>query len=138
LTFTQSSSSINTFQTFVRTLENGGSAEAASALSGNDFEAVVFRQHPKLKKIVRRLREFGVAGARMTGSGSVVFAIFRTETERDSVRNGLDQDPAFRGCGIIPGKLMGRRSYQRLWYRQLRDHVNPDKRLWPPRSRYER
>jgi 4-diphosphocytidyl-2-C-methyl-D-erythritol kinase len=138
LTFIQSSSSINTFQTFVRALETGRSAGAASALSGNDFEAVVFKLHPKLKKIVRRLRELGVAGARMTGSGSAIFAVFKSAAERDSARKKLDQDPVFRGCGILPAKLMSRRSYQRLWYRQLREHVSPDKQLWPPRSRYER
>ncbi|MGD1095153.1 MAG: 4-(cytidine 5'-diphospho)-2-C-methyl-D-erythritol kinase [Bryobacteraceae bacterium] len=138
LTFTQSSSSINTFQTFVQALENERSARVASALSGNDFEAVVFRQHPKLKKIVRRLREVGVAGARMTGSGSGIFALFRTEAERDGAQKVLNGDQVFRDCGIVPARLVSRRSYRRLWHRQLSDHLNPDKRLWPPRSRYVR
>ena len=57
LTFTESSSSINSFQAFVRALVSERSAGAASALSANDFEAVVFRQYPQLKTIAGKLSE---------------------------------------------------------------------------------
>ena len=67
LTFTKSSSSINNFQAFVQALESGRSAGVASALSRNDFEAVVFKQHPKLRLIAGRMRDVGVTGTRMTG-----------------------------------------------------------------------
>ena len=136
LTLDRSSSSINSFQAFVRALDEGRSAGSASALSGNDFETVVFRQHPKLKTIQRRLRNLG-AGARMTGSGSAVFAIFRSKGECERARVALEGERLFRACQWMPAKLVNRRRYERLWRRQLREHLAPDE-LWPPRSRYAR
>lgn len=136
LTFDRSSSRINNFQAFVRAVGGARSAEAASATSTNDFEAVVFRQHPKLKTIQTKLRALGAPGARMTGSGSAMFAIFGSLEERASALKQLEGDGALRGCRMIEAKLVSRRSYQRLWRRQLRDHVVPDNPLWPPRSRY--
>jgi 4-diphosphocytidyl-2-C-methyl-D-erythritol kinase len=136
LTLRNWSSSISSFQAFVRTLGGERSARVASALSGNDFEAVVFRQHPKLKKILGRLRESGAAGARMTGSGSALFAIYGSKAERDSAQRVLEGDRVFESCSVAPAKLVSRRSYQRLWRRQLRDHLAPHNELWPPLSRY--
>ncbi len=75
LTFTESSSNINSFQGFVRALGVWRRADLASALSVNDFEAVVFRQHPQLKMILGKLSKAG-AGRRMTGSGSSLFVSF--------------------------------------------------------------
>ena len=72
LTFTGSSSSINNFQAFVRALDEGRDVVAASALSANDFETVVFKQHPQLRKIAKRLRTLS-PGVRMSGSGSTIF-----------------------------------------------------------------
>ncbi len=138
LTFTRSSSSINNFQTFARMLGERHSAEAASAFSANDFETAVFSQYPQLRKIHGRLRELGLAGVRLTGSGSAMFAIFRCKTERESARKVLEGDRVFRGCRIMPAELLDRRSYQRLWRRQLQDHLASVDTLWPPRSRYER
>jgi 4-diphosphocytidyl-2-C-methyl-D-erythritol kinase len=139
LTFTESSSSINNFQGFVRALGGVRSAERVmDALSANDFEAVVFRQYPKLKTIQAKLRKLGDVGTRMTGSGSAIFAVFGSRQERERAREKLDADKSLRGCRIMPAKLVSRRSYQRLWRRQLRDHLIPEERTWPPRSRYER
>ena len=138
LTLTESSSSISSFQAFVRTLETTRSAGQASALSGNDFEAVVFRQYPKLKTIAGKLRKAGSAGVRMTGSGSAVVAIFCSKTERERVQKVLEGERVFEDCRLLPAKLISRRSYQRLWRRQLRDFLAPDDKLWPPRSRYAR
>jgi len=137
LTFTESSSSINNFQGFVRALGERGRASQASALSGNDFETVVFRQHPKLKTILGKLSAAGAA-SRMTGSGSAIFGIFGSKEERDRAQERLKQDRAFRACEIIPARLVSRRTYQRLWRRQLREFIDPSIDLWPPRSRYAR
>jgi 4-diphosphocytidyl-2-C-methyl-D-erythritol kinase len=137
LTLDRSSRSINSFQDFVRALDEERSAGSASALSGNDFEAVVFRQYPKLKTIQGRLRNLG-AGARMTGSGSAMFAIFRSKAESERARTVLDGDRVLQGCQAMPAKLVSRRNYQRLWRRQLREHLVPGDELWPPRSRYAR
>jgi hypothetical protein len=73
----------------------------------------------------------------MTGSGSTIFALFSSREERARAGTILDGDRVFRGCGIREAELVSRRSYQRMWRRQLREHLNPNEVLWPPRSRYE-
>jgi 4-diphosphocytidyl-2-C-methyl-D-erythritol kinase len=119
LTFAGSSSSINSFQGYVRAIGVARRAGPASALSGNDFEAVVFRQHPQLPAILTRLSKAGVVGARMSGSGSSIFAIFGSVAERARARKMLDGDRAFRGCRMMDARSVSRRSYQRMWQRQI-------------------
>jgi 4-diphosphocytidyl-2-C-methyl-D-erythritol kinase len=140
LTFTGSSSSINGFQGFARALDGARSAAQVSALGRNDFESVVFREHPQLKKILRELSD-SAAGARMTGSGSSIFAIYRSRADRERAQNELAGKRVFEGCRMMPARLVSRRAYQDLWLRQLRDHLTPGltqrNELWPPRSRYE-
>jgi 4-diphosphocytidyl-2-C-methyl-D-erythritol kinase len=137
LTFTGSSRKIGDFQGYVRALSEGGRATSACALSVNDFEPVVFRGHPQLKAIVRKLSKSGAAGVRMTGSGSAIVAFFDSIARRERARKALAGD-----SGIVAANLVSRRSYRKLWRRALRDHIVPvvEKRddLWPPRSRYER
>jgi 4-diphosphocytidyl-2-C-methyl-D-erythritol kinase len=137
LTFTGSSSSINNFQAFVRALDGTRDAVAAGALSGNDFETVAFRQHPQLRDIAARLRTLSPA-ARMSGSGSTVFALFESEPERERAVNRIGKDRAFKGCRVMKAELVSRRGYERLWRRQLKEHLVPKEDLWPPRSRYAR
>jgi 4-diphosphocytidyl-2C-methyl-D-erythritol kinase len=138
LTFIASSSSINNFQSFVRALGDGRSAKAASALSANDFEAVVFRKYPQLAAIQRRLWRHGAAGVRMTGSGSAVFAIFESRKMREAALAGLEADRVLRDCGLMAASLVSRKAYRRMWRRQLREHLHPDQTLWPPHARYGR
>ena len=139
LTFTGLSSSINSFQAFVRALENGRSAKEASPFSANDFETVVFRQYPQLKRIAARLRSLlGAEGVRMTGSGSTIFALFASKKERARVERVLNGDRVLGNCRIMESELVSRVSYHRMWRRQLREHLNPSEVLWPPRSRYAR
>jgi len=44
----------------------------------------------------------------------------------------------FRECRVMPAKLVSGRSYQRLWRKQLAEHLGPNDLIWPPPSRYER
>ena len=97
LTFTDSSRKINGFQAFVRALGEWRSARAASAFSANDFESVVFSQHPQLKNDAGQVAETRSAAARMTGSGSAFFAALRFAAERDRARRVLEGDRVFRG-----------------------------------------
>jgi 4-diphosphocytidyl-2C-methyl-D-erythritol kinase len=112
-------------------------ASAASALSANDFERVVFSQYPQLKTLRGKLRESADAG-RMTGSGSALFAIYSSIAERDRARRVLERDRVFRECRAMPAKLVSGRSYRRLWRKQLAEHLGPNDSIWPPPSRYER
>ncbi len=154
LTLPESSRIINDFQLFVRTLVESRSARAASAFGANDFEPVVFRQHPQLHALYRKFQEVAFARAargsvrresaggvaRMTGSGSALFAIFGSTRERDRAGEILESDRGFQGSRVIPARLVSRRSYQRMWHRQLAGLASES--LWPPaflnRVRYAR
>ena len=130
LTASDSSSKINEFQAFVRVLASGHSAGAASPFSANDFEAVVFREFPQLQTIGRKLSKLG-AGVRMTGSGSAIFAVFGSRTERDRA------EAVLKGKHLVfLASLVSRAGYRRLWRRQLSEHLGGDESLWPLQSRY--
>ena len=141
LTSPDLSRKINDFQLFVRTLGDLRSARAASALSANDFESVVFSQHPRLKKMWGRLRK-NAAGARMTGSGSALFALFGSKAERDLVEKVLEGDRVMRDCLVMPASLVSGSGYRRLWRRQLAEYLGsqavPHDFLWPLPSRHAR
>ena len=137
LTFTGLSRSINDFQAYVRAIGVVRRAGPASALSGNDFETVVYREYPQLKTMAVKLSKAGAVGVRMSGSGSTLFGIFRTAAERDRAKGLLDGDRVFRESRILPAKLVSERSYQTMWRRQLREHLDPrTSDLWPLRSRH--
>src|SRR5271154_6862735 len=47
----------------------------------NDFEAAVFRHHPRLARIKRAFLQHGAAGVALAGSGSAVFGVFQTPAQ---------------------------------------------------------
>jgi 4-diphosphocytidyl-2-C-methyl-D-erythritol kinase len=53
------------------------------SLARNDFEEVVFEMHPELARIRAALEDAGAVCARMTGSGSAIFGLFRGRPELD-------------------------------------------------------
>ncbi len=65
-----------------------------AALS-NDFEAAVFRRHPRLGKIRRALLQQGAAEAALAGSGSAVFGICRNPTQARRAAQGFPKDQVF-------------------------------------------
>jgi 4-diphosphocytidyl-2-C-methyl-D-erythritol kinase len=136
LTSPHASRKMNGFQLFVRTLGDLRSAGAASTLSANDFESAVFSQHPQLKKMWSRLRKHA-AGARMTGSGSALFALFESSAERDLAKTVLEGDLVMKGCRVMPARLVSATSYRRMWQKQLAA-AGPAHDLWPLPSRHAR
>ena len=54
---------------YLDTLESGDGLE-------NHFEAVVFRDHPDLKRLKQRLLQWGASKAGLTGSGSALVGLF--------------------------------------------------------------
>jgi 4-diphosphocytidyl-2-C-methyl-D-erythritol kinase len=93
----------------------------------NDFEAVVFKQFPRLGALKRRLRKLGAETAMMSGSGSSLFGFFRTQELIDRAVK------SFQAESVFPITLMSRARYQGLWRRWLKGLV--DEGTWPPRSR---
>ena len=94
----------------------------------NDFEAAVFRQHPRLKAIVQSLRRGGADLALMTGSGSSLFGIFPESHGRDSAAASLRKQ--FPDARVFPVSLVSRQRYRSLWRRQLGIAAGSD--IWPP------
>ncbi len=117
---------LNSLQAFV--WRSGDSAPAETWKSDNDFETVVFRQFPLLSAIKRKLLRAGATPALMTGSGSALFGIFNSPGERDRAA------AQFAPERVFSVKLVSRRSYRALWWRQLGDHIG--EKTWPPQSRY--
>ncbi len=61
----------------------------------NDFEAPVFRRHPRLARIRRELLQAGAAGAALAGSGSAVFGIFRNPAQARRAAQKFPEDEVF-------------------------------------------
>ncbi len=128
LTYEVPSSILNSLQTFAWRDED--SRGAGEWVCQNDFETAVFRQHPRLSTIRRKLVKLGARPALMTGSGSAVFGIFDSPEARNQAASAFTRERAF------PVKLISRRSYRALWRGQLRHHIAENK--WPLRSWYEK
>ncbi|HXE58708.1 MAG TPA: 4-(cytidine 5'-diphospho)-2-C-methyl-D-erythritol kinase [Gemmatimonadales bacterium] len=52
-------------------------------MAGNDFESVVFGRRPDLRRAFEALAATHPLLCRMTGSGAALFAVYRSERERD-------------------------------------------------------
>jgi 4-diphosphocytidyl-2-C-methyl-D-erythritol kinase len=98
------------FQTIAWSL--GGSGLDQLPLT-NDFEGPVFKRHPELAAVVRKLRRSGAKLARMTGSGSAVFGVFDSASEAQSVAD------RFTAGAATPVRFLRRRQYKALWRKAL-------------------
>ncbi len=115
---------ISSFQSFV--WRQVGAADPASG--ENDFESVVFVQHPQLRALKRRLLTLGARPAMLSGSGSALFGLFAS---REEARRAL---PAFGGQRVFLISVVNRARYRGLWWRALGAHIAG--KVWPPQSRY--
>ncbi len=61
----------------------------------NDFEAPVFRRHPRLDRIKRELLQRGAAEASLAGSGSAVFGVFPSPALARRAAAGFPHDQTF-------------------------------------------
>ena len=55
-------------------------------MAGNDFESVVFEHHPEVREAFGALAGTHPLVCRMTGSGSTLFAIYRSRRDRDDAQ----------------------------------------------------
>ena len=58
-------------------------------MAGNDFESVVFGRHPEIRAAFEALAATGPLLCRMTGSGSTLIGVYRSERDRDDARMTL-------------------------------------------------
>jgi 4-diphosphocytidyl-2-C-methyl-D-erythritol kinase len=70
----------------------------------NDFEAAVFPRHSRLRSIKRELLQQGAAEAMLAGSGSAVFALFRSPAMARRAAQGFPQDQVFICDTVSRGK----------------------------------
>jgi 4-diphosphocytidyl-2-C-methyl-D-erythritol kinase len=104
---------------------SGGMRKAA-----NDFEAVVFEQHPELAALKKRLIRAGARCSLMTGSGSAIFGLFPDGKGATRAVQQFEKGTATRFSPI------SRARYRSTWLRGLNAHI--DSMTWPPQSRYSR
>ncbi|HTC91793.1 MAG TPA: 4-(cytidine 5'-diphospho)-2-C-methyl-D-erythritol kinase [Bryobacteraceae bacterium] len=100
----------------------------------NDFEMVVFHQHPQLKSMKGKLLKLGAWRAMMTGSGSALFGLFANREMRD--RAAVSMRKELPGNQVYPFTMVSRGRYRALWWRQLA--VSSESKTWPPQDRYAR
>jgi 4-diphosphocytidyl-2-C-methyl-D-erythritol kinase len=98
----------------------------------NDFETVVFRQHPQLQSIKGKLLKLGARRAMMTGSGSAMFGLFPDREVRDRAAELFRRE--FQGNQVYPFSMVSRGRYRGMWWRQL--GVCSKSKTWPPQDRY--
>ncbi len=63
-----------------------------SALAENDFEPVIFAEHPDLGALRARLEESRPLLAMLSGSGSALFAVYDTRRRRDAAVEKLNAE----------------------------------------------
>ena len=100
----------------------------------NDFETVVFKQHPQLKSMKEKLLKSGARRAMMTGSGSALFGLFANRELRD--RAAVSMRKELPSNQVYPFTMVSRSRYRALWWRQLA--VPSESKTWPPQDRYAR
>jgi 4-diphosphocytidyl-2-C-methyl-D-erythritol kinase len=123
---------INNFQSFVLSACSPTPNPQSHPL--NDFETVVFHQHPQLKSIKGKLLKLGAWRAMMTGSGAALFGLFQSRELRDRAAGLFRKD--FAGDQVYPFTMVNRSRYRALWWRQLA--VSSENKTWPPQDRYAR
>jgi 4-diphosphocytidyl-2-C-methyl-D-erythritol kinase len=87
LTKRPSASTLSSFCALCWSTQGGG--------TWNDFESVVFPRHSRLKSIKRDLLKSGAVEASLAGSGSAVFALFRSPAQARRAAQAFPHDQIF-------------------------------------------
>ena len=70
-------------------LETLASWGEVARLAGNDFESPIFGRHPAIRDAFEALAGTHPLLCRMSGSGSALFAVYRSASDREDARNML-------------------------------------------------
>ncbi len=73
----------------VLTPDHLGDWSALARMAGNSLEGAVFQRHPALREAAEDLAMTRPMLARMSGSGSTLFAVYRTPQDRDAALTNL-------------------------------------------------
>ncbi len=111
LTSPEGSRILERFQVLARSVAARRSAGEWATLCENDFEPAVFRQHPNLQQIKRKLVRLGAKPAIMTGSGAALYGFFDTRRAAEEARQSFSTERAELFT------LVSRRRYAEHWRR---------------------
>jgi len=128
LTEADASRIINSFQLLSWEFGEGLPVASWRGACRNDFEAVVFRQHPQIREWKKKLEATGAPVVLMTGSGSAVFAFFANRTD---ARQAAKSFPA---TATQHFRTVNRAQYRALWRKAL--GLDARATSWPPLSWY--
>lgn len=99
------------YKDYIESLLNSEKAPLERFLEGkdlltNDLEMPSLESVPEISEALKALSATGASYTRMTGSGSAVFAMYKSEDERDAAYEKIKQDPKFAGCDLIVSKTI--------------------------------
>lgn len=106
------------FQVLARSVTAQRPVGEWATLCENDFEPAVFRQHPNLKKIKRKLVRLGAMPAVMTGSGAALFGFFDTHRAAEEARRSFGEE-SLSGEQAHRFTLVNRKQYAEHWQRAI-------------------
>lgn len=72
----------------------------------NDLELPSVESVPEIEAAKKALIDTGAKYARMTGSGSAVFAMYEDDAARDAAYDKIKNDPKFSGCDLFVSKTI--------------------------------
>ena len=72
----------------------------------NDLELPSVESVPEIEAARKALIDTGAKYARMTGSGSAVFAMYEDDAARDAAYDKIKNDPKFSGCDLFVSKTI--------------------------------
>lgn len=67
----------------------------------NDFEDSIFPRFPEIRRVKEKLYDLGAVYASMTGSGSAVYGIYRSEYEAAMSQSELRDDPTIKASYLL-------------------------------------
>ena len=79
---------------------------AGGDLLTNDLEIPSTEMLPEITAAREALLDTGACFARMTGSGSAVFAMYESEDKRDEALGKIKADPKFAGYDVFASKTI--------------------------------
>ena len=99
------------YSAFIEGLNNADKDPLARFLEGsdlltNDLEIPSMEMLPEINEAREALLATGASFARMTGSGSAVFAMYENEEARDAAYEKIKADPKFSGCDVFSSKTI--------------------------------
>ena len=87
--------------------------ESVADLGVNDFEDVVFDLHPMARDVAAGFRAAGALEARLTGSGSALFALFGQAEEAKAAATAMQA--AFPDFRFVPARTLAAGPWSQPW-----------------------